>query len=395
MAMGNAYKVRLAALGGLVLAASVLWAPPASAGGSTTRYVDDDGHAGGAAGCDGAKRAHKRLQPTVEASGTGDLILVCPGIYREELLVRGSRRNGLRIRAAQPWQAIVIAPGGDGTMWSLLRIEDASGVVVQGLELRAPTGGSCRYVSTMIYLAPGTSDVLLRGNRIRPSGSDSLGRCGYGGGIHVFSGPHWIGDNVIRDFKFNGISVGTGGVEGYPGRATVVRNRIHFHHAGIASSWLGGSGIYFGSGRATFVHNVIDGLPSAGEVGAAGTALLDTGISGGDFDSSLVIRANVVRHVQHGIDTGYGDVKVIDNVVRHSRATGILERYGSGIIRGNRVFDSGGNGIEVTDSGVVVRGNTALRSGQFDCADRSAIKNTWVDNIGETSDPAGLCTPPA
>jgi len=49
---------------------------------------------------------------------------------------------------------------------------------------------------------------------------------------------------------------------------------------------------------------------------------------------------------------------------------------------------------------VAVTANTALDNTKWDCQDESAgtgtagTANTWTDNLGGTSPPAGLCSPP-
>jgi hypothetical protein len=101
----------------------------------------------------------------------------------------------------------------------------------------------------------------------------------------------------------------------------------------------------------------------------------------------------------------------------------------------NRVRSASGDGIQVTDAGergtgpappvnvqvtsnkvdhvklaglhmaaktedVTVTGNTALDNGGFDCQDDSTgggtagTNNAWVDNVGRTDSPDGLCAPP-
>jgi hypothetical protein len=79
-------------------------------------------------------------------------------------------------------------------------------------------------------------------------------------------------------------------------------------------------------------------------------------------------------------DPQSGAVSVFQNVVRDTTDDGIF--FGS---------DTRGN---------VVRGNNSQGSGGFDCRDDSAltpstVMNGWLNNIGVTSSPPGLCKPPA
>ena len=85
---------------GLLLAALVPAAlpGPAAAGAVTTRWVDDDGQAGGSS-CSGTKTAYHSIQSAVTASNASDVVKVCPGSYTGKVTITGAR-NGLVLKAA-------------------------------------------------------------------------------------------------------------------------------------------------------------------------------------------------------------------------------------------------------------------------------------------------------
>jgi hypothetical protein len=394
---------QLGALVGSVLSVSVAWAPPVTAKGPTTRYVDDDGHAGGyGRGCGGTAPAPTKIQDAIDAAGPGTRILICPGDYRGKVLIKGRAKRGMVIRSTEQWEAVLRPPHQTGG--ALIRIESTGGVVLRGLELRAPTGGRCKQLDSMIKVSE-SPDVVVRANRIKPIGPDTFGTCGFDNGIVALnSNRAWIGDNVIRDFQFRGIQV-----DWSPGRvydATIVRNRVSFFHENSGSTGvLGQNGIAAHAGGACFDYaclggviidgNVVTGLASAGGASPGGTPLLYQGIGVGGHRRGT-IRGNVVTNAQTGIAV-YGDAaNTVENVVRHSKSIGIDRAWAHentgvvGAVRGNTVLDSGRYGIEVS-AAATVRDNVALRSGQVDCYGYSG---TWIDNIGRTSEPPGICTPP-
>ena len=298
------------------------------------------------------------------------------------------RRYGLRIRATKQWKAILLpSPGQAGY---LIKLE--APVQIEGLELRAPTGGDCARIETMILLV---AFARIHANRIRPAGTNTIGRCGYDVGIQVRNADFEIKDNAIRDFRRTGIAVRRTGNGDIP--RVIIDNELRFEHATETSTHrLHGSGISITFGRGVVSRNAISGLRSAGAGGRNGTPLLETGLA--VFDAVASVSGNAVRHVGSGIRAVDSQVEVAANRVRDSRADGIHVAGGASccgaLVGGNRVLDSGANGIEVADAQGNVRGNMALRSGGTDCVDRT-VSGTWIGNIGETSDPPGLCTPPA
>ena len=80
---------------------------PVQAAGPVTRWVDDDGHAGGGS-CSGGGFAFKKVQNAVNASAAHDIVMVCPGVYVEEVSIIPSK-IGLVLRAAVAHKAVIAA----------------------------------------------------------------------------------------------------------------------------------------------------------------------------------------------------------------------------------------------------------------------------------------------
>jgi hypothetical protein len=367
---------------------SVASAGPAFAKGVTTRYVDDDGHAGARGGCRGSGHAFKRIQIAVDNSGPGDRILVCPGVYRGLIVIEGPAKHGLSIQAVERWRSDVRPPRSTGG--ALIVIARVDGVLIEGLQLRAPTHGSCRPVYSMIRVH--NANASIRSNRIAPVGTDTIGPCGYGNGVRVSgTSSAWIGENVIQDFTRYGVFVDGSELGPYP-EAAVIGNHIRYYHAGEAALAPGGGGVDSDQAGTRVVGNVIGSLATARPSGAGGTPLLASGIF---VFTSGSARGNHIHDVGTGLTAIDGAGPLWRNTIRNSRFDGIWVDFGGTQIVHNTVLGSGSRGIVAgPDSAPLARGNTVLGSGDFDCVDVGG-SGIWINNIGEKSDPPGLCTPPS
>jgi hypothetical protein len=385
----------------LSLLAFGLLAPTAAA--AATRFVDDDGHAG-AAGCDAARKAPEDIQTAVDASGAGDLILVCPGTYRGLITVSGAARNGLTIRSIRPGRAVIKPPSSPADT-VLVTIDGSERVTVRSFRLVFPTGGPCHHFDTAIYVAPGADDAKVIDDRIRSIGGDTLGDtngCGYSEGVKTKGAPGAsIVGNSILDFQSEGISV-----RGPGGGTKVKDNVVSYRHPGESGSSTSTYGIEVSVGAGAVVRgNRLVGLASAKS--GSGTPLLYIGVYGAGAGNGLVIRENLVRYQDYGIEVDSEDagLRIIGNGVRASRTTGMyLFDDGGGVVRDNSVKGSAVNAIEalVGTSAMSIHDNDFRGPSDPDCADDSGggaagpphygTQNSWRSNRG-TGDPAGICKP--
>jgi hypothetical protein len=260
----------------------------------------------------------------------------------------------------------------------------------------------------MVRVIDGSQEIVIRGNRLAPAGSDTIGRCGYTVGVRVHDGANaLIAHNQIRDFR--GTAVLVDGREGRDVSARIAYNLIRYFHTAETPGNRGATGIGIvahttdeggpapGSGfaRASIIGNRIRSLTSAGSL-PGDTPLLRAGIGAGDTGRGVRVSGNRIRHVVNGVSFFAVGGSIDDNIVEDARQDGIWADGDSHPVEvaGNTILRSGSDGIAMGYVNGDVTGNTALRSGEFDCRD-FGFSSTWSNNIGETSDPEGLCTPPS
>jgi nitrous oxidase accessory protein NosD len=374
--------VQISALSWLVLAISVVWAAPATAAGErTTHYVDDDGRAGPAQGCDGSRRAFTFIQRAIDVSGPGDIVRVCPGRYRQ-LVVIPRDKEGLRLISTVPAGAVLVAPAALAQYRAVVQV-DAPRVTIRGFQLDVPTTGHCREVQYAILALYHGMDVVINGNRLRTVGGQPYGPCGYGNGISVYRGARVVGNTVDGAKYYAIVSNGRD--------AVIARNTIHARS--VATCSLTGIAVYNHESRVAF-NRVIGTAPAIQS--------LCYGIVQAYEVRGLVVHGNLIRHALDGLALGNGatGAQVTENVVLDSGRRGMLlyHMFDSDIV-GNRVRGSRGDGIVVTDMSrnLRVRDNDFRGSPGTDCNDfttgagTSGTANTWTDNIGDESRPEGIC----
>jgi len=234
----------------LTLGALTVGAIGTPAAAATTRMVDDDGRASPGR-CDGNGMAAKKIQNAVAAASAGDTILVCPGTYREQVVI-GPAKDRLTLRSAVHLKATIQSPGDlvkrlDATAVVLIR-QGADQVTVQGFRLKHvaavgssvdPTGqvggdpfGDCG-INFGIQV-DGTRARIVS-NQVRASGPGTLTDCGmaYGIGVGYNDGDGSDGDGASANVRFNSVRdpVLAGVVAGgYDTSMTAFRNVVRYHH---------------------------------------------------------------------------------------------------------------------------------------------------------------------
>lgn len=429
----------LVAAAGMALAGSLLIAPTTSAAGST-RYVDDDGHAG-AAGCNSSATAKKTIQGAVDAANDGDTILVCPGTYTERVTVTAHR--GLTLRSVKDWKAVIKNPAPDpataGTSSSapwMVGIYDAQDISVRGFKLVHRGYADCQSGLDQVgILFVAARDISIRSNRIVGTG-DTLSECGLAAGI--FAGfPFGVGSaaaaaapaglpadltttgliayNLVRDQAFLGIAAvstvsPTAGAEPGPTRVDIRNNSIQYYHLdapadacqsappaasaaspqlkrslraalrGLAPAGPGitciGVGIYQGAFTSDTPPPSASGLISRNRISSGPDARFQL-VSPVGNDAGTPAQAIGILVIDQ--DHEDGATTVLHNTVRRN-GFGIVAIDAAGIrVIDNRVRETFfGIAVYDTEGGAVVRGNRALDS----------AVGIWADNEPFSFSPA-------
>src|SRR5262249_19194748 len=121
----------------LLAAVSSTLAPHAAGAGSVL-VVDKDGHAS-ATDCDGSQPAFTFIQDAVNAATPGSTILICPGVYAEQVVVVTNnltiQGTGRELPVLQP-SALTVNPGdpmSGSPRNAILLVNEATGVTIANL----------------------------------------------------------------------------------------------------------------------------------------------------------------------------------------------------------------------------------------------------------------------
>jgi Periplasmic copper-binding protein (NosD) len=384
-------RSRFAALATMVAVMALLaLALPASAGAPAAQFfVDEDGVVG-PGGCETTgSTAYQTIQDAVDAVTLNKTrIYVCPGTYLGRVEI--DEEDGTVIRAVDPWTATLMPAADHFDTASMIGIFDVEDTKIVGLNIVTPTEPCDTTVGAAIRVedAPHT---ILRSNHIRAPGSNTLNTaCGYERGIDMNDSPgSLIAWNRVIDFRFRGIGVDTSnGVR-------VRGNTVRFNHGqeGVVDDDT--IGIFLNnSAQARVLRNVVGGLTTAGDT----TSILERGILIQQSNGTHV-RDNHVFRVGFGIQTQNSRTLAISgNNVRHAHDAGIdLHNTSSSSVENNSVKAGQAGGIVVhsTSTGNGIVGNDFGNNLGTDCTDLSlGPANTWTNNLGSESIPAGICSAP-
>ena len=380
----------LAALTSAALLISLTVAPTLAGSPVTTFWVDDD-HMAAPGNCNSTDPAPLSIQGAVNVASPDSTIMVCPGLYPETISIT---TPGLTLKSVKRWKATVTPPSDFSAGTALVTVTAVPGVSIKGFRFATPTTGDCEPVAFVVKLTD-TPYTQIRDNKMVSTGGETLGYCGYSAGVYVTggSGGSEINRNRITDFKMVGIHVA-----GEYGDVLLRYNRINFLHPNYPAGLVGTMGIYAAaeSGTVTIKQNRIRSLDSGGNT----TSLLGRGIyvAGAHFD----VRGNRIRNVQYAIYAGSGqDGRINNNRAVQNVQVGLLLQQATNV-------EIAQNSMSGWDFGVAVQQSTdnnfhdndwGNSAGTADCYDDSSgggtanTANTWTNNLGATSSPAGICTP--
>ncbi|MEA2621205.1 MAG: hypothetical protein QOH61_115 [Chloroflexota bacterium] len=353
----------IVALLGALLAVSVIGGGAVLAG-PQVHWVDGTDGTAGPGSCGGPGMAFVEIQSAVNAAGPRDTINVCPGTYKEQLLINGNRK-GLTLRSVERWQATIVTPNALSGDANLVTIQAVNRIRIQGFRFLARTGEPCNLLAFAVVVIGGARNAVVTGNRFRPKGTDTWGGpCGLNGAVWV-DGQYssaTIDHNLIKDWMQTAVRVDEG-------KALIEGNSFRSIHA---AEDLGvdcpGTAIY-SLGAATVSGNAVSSAPRA--CPAAGVLL-----SGG----SGSVTDNVITGMSDGIQLSGVPADVSGNTVTSSTSYGIH--------------------VGNTTAGANIHDNDARNNDTIDCQDDSnggatyGTANTWSNNRGSVDSPDGICSAP-
>jgi len=374
-----------------------------------TVRVDDD-----KAQCPHAKA--KTIGRALTLAPPGATILVCPGAYSGPLRMT---KPGVRVVGLTGRRLDVTVTAARGDRVTPIVEMSAPGTSLANVTVRE---FNCARTGVLVDNGPGsfTEASVIENVTVRQGIADNLDDCAF------------------FDFGF-GIAIGGVDADVAPGRALVRHSTIVARTDGVAVSAGSTAGIR---------HNVIERVvsftdQSDGAIAIfGGTArILRNNLSGFNagvwvLDGQAVIGGGprngndihgALEGVALGVDAGQNvaarfgfqamsagvRATVADNDIHHNQEQGLEVRTADSIVARNRIHDNGSNGILVeipAEGNPPAAGNRFLHNiatnngvsepGTLDCNDfttgtgTAGTANTWIDNIGESSFPPGICRPP-
>jgi hypothetical protein len=197
-----------ALLAAIAPAAAASPAAPAAGTSAATWYVAPGGPLPGptqAAGGSCATPDRGSIQAAVDASGRGDTIIVCDGVYRETVAIEGSAHDGLTLIGASPWGATLLRPS-DAEDLAVILVEGADDVTIQHLRIAArPTCASEPYAGIVVQAS---RRMDIRANRVVTSPTAWTNGCTFAFGITTDESDGAIRNNRVETWLEAGIGVG-------------------------------------------------------------------------------------------------------------------------------------------------------------------------------------------
>ncbi len=413
MALRMRYRAAAALVAGV--AASLVYAGSAFA---ATQWVNDNATATSNTSC--AAPGFNTISAAVVAAAANDTIKVCAGTYNETVTVNKAglillgAKSGKDARSrAQTGESIVTGgPAKDLGFNLLANNVTVNGFTVKGVingpGIRTDSGSSGHKLLNNIIQGNvfgiyantgGGLQSLFRQNLIQ---NNNVAGSASGNGIYADQGTDHltIAANAIKNEQNAGILLTSTGTT-QDNAITVQGNNSQNNSSFIA--------LFGNNSHVTITGNTTNDLVP-GDDANQGSAIFV-----GDNATSILIGGN------HVLNSPFSGIAV--------RGAFFTSQSPNGVdINNNRVNNAANNGIDVTDtqngavsvfqnvlrgnaangiffdaltSGNVIRGNNSQGSGDKDCRDDSGptvgtgpVKNTWLNNIGVTSSPPGLCKPP-
>jgi parallel beta-helix repeat protein len=378
--------------------------------GATLKVDDTAG-----SGCD----QYSTIQAAVNAAAPGDKIQVCPGTYTEQVTVPAGK-NGLSLESQKPLQAIIQAPSALTAPNAIVRVSGSTNVSLSKFTIQGPGPGGCGTINNGVRVDGGGSANIFA-NHITAIRDNPFSGCQNGVAIQIgrqaesTTGSANISLNVIDDYQKNGITVDNTGssanitlnsIRGAGPTPTIAQNGVQVSRGANANVSLNSiqGNAYTGDPNNGTSTGVLLFNPGNVDIGYNSVRDSDTGIYAIGTNGGTEIEHNVVSGSTYdgiSLDTATGTSAHDNNSSDNAGAgVGLYATTGS-LVDNNDVEDNQASGLfaDTDTSGNKFTRNAADDNAPFDCEDRSAgtgtagTANTWQKNTGDTSSPAGLCTP--
>lgn len=372
------------------MAALAVGAVPASA----TELVDND-----KVQCPTA--THTTIQAGVNAASPNEQVLVCNGVYREQVTIEGPAKNGVDVLAQTIRGAVIRAPSTPlAAPQALVHVDNASGAKVRRFVIQGPGSGTVDTLRSGVLVEnnadPGEQPAQVLTNLIQDIRDTEAAANENGDGVRVG-----------RDFA------------GTRGRATVNGNEIvRYQKGGVV---VDGDGSF-----AQVASNTIRGLglntspitPVPAQQGiqigrnASATVttnkITDNRFSGSGGEASFgILIFNTDRLTPTGAKSFYKGNQVSSNDIGV-----VLQDARNQNLETNRVVSNGDAGTAAPDGGIgvfetgpglgggnILRSNEARTNEGLDCEDGTTgngthgTGNTWIGDRGVDDVPTTICTP--
>ena len=357
---------------------------------------------GDTSGC--AKNAeYNTIQSAVDAAVSGDHIMICPGIYPEHVVVPAGKDN-LDIHGTKTENTFVQFPPTPPTSGpdAIFLINGAQNTEIHNLTVRGPwsddeSAGCAQPTHYGIYVEGGGSAHIHNNviTMIQDLNQTGLGGCQDGLAIRIGSyyagqtGSGQINNNLITDYQKNGVTIDGPGTTAQVHNNTIIGDSVDPN--GV-NPYIARNGVQFGRAATGQVNNntIADNEWIGGfeddPAGNEGAGLLVFEVTGGVQVNNNTLTAN-----DYGLDLGVGTANEDGGAL--TVTTGVL--FNNNQATNNR-FD--GFRAENDAQQNTLRNNKASGTTTgHDCRDASTgsgtagTANTWQNDQGQTSDPAGIC----
>jgi parallel beta-helix repeat protein len=332
--------------------------------------------------------AFTSIQAAVAASGPGDQIKVCPGVYNEQVDISGDVHDGLTLFSQQPLAAVIKAPLVMTEPGDIVRIHgDADDVTLRHFKIAGPLSDTlfCSVETRTGVRIDEDASATLRGNHITEIRSTDPLLRGCQNGIAV---------RVGRQFQPVAPPAPEPTMPTF-GTAWITHNRIDLYQKGAI--------VVDGTESSARVdHNeIVHGPPDFPVLIAPNGIQVSRGAAG-DVNHNVVTQNNGAA-LGTGIiifEAGTGEVEIDQNeVFRNDDGISLYDTDNATISHNDSYEQTVWDGL-YADSGSA--GNTfdhnkAFLNFEHDCHDDSVgpgtagTANFWIHNKGNTQNRPGLC----